>query len=508
MRPSKIILITVDTLRADRLGCYGYGKATSPNIDGLAGDGVLYPNAFSPCPYTVPTHTSLLTGLYPVNHSAGLRLRKGRVDPDGTIFLQEILKSEGYRTGAFVSALVLGKGWGLDWGFDVYDDAMTGTEVNRTDQLIRDGRDTNKAALGWIRENRDRDLFVWIHYFDVHGPYTTPRGPSEPFLPEDYGDTPILLNRVADGQPGGIPEYQLLDVRKDDNGVRYQDDVVGELMDGLKEDGLYDDAMILLTADHGEALGEGGVYFFHGLTVTPEQTRVPLIVKPPSDAPRTEASDSPVSSMDIMPTVFEYAGFRYGGLSMDGVSLTVQDPERFVLSENEWQRALIWREFYLLREKDVVFDGFVYYFDSRDLCRGTRLLEYRTGKKADPDPSGPAGELVRYSDLLRRVADPKEWWIKDKDGRMAELDNRISELVRENRGKDMVIENRENVIGQKDELIGQKEKAIGQMKDALDSRKAVIESLERELGSVYNSKSWKLTYPLRWASSHLKGDRD
>lgn len=519
-RPGKIILISIDTLRADRLGCYGYGLPTSPNLDRLAGEGVMYPNAFSSCPYTVPTHASLLSGLYPINHNIGFKLREGKVDPDSTAFLQEVLRGEGYATGAFMSAIVLGKGRGLDWGFDVYDDSMTGTEANRPDQFIRDGRDTNKAALEWIMENRDEDLFAWVHYFDVHGPYTSAPGHAGPFQPDDYGGSPVPLDRVRDGLPGGIPEYQLLDVRKNqdgevvdfqkdlrhylagyDNGIKYQDTVIGELFDALKREGIYEESMIIVTADHGEALGENGVYFFHGLTVTPEQSRVPLIIKFPAGYEKTAAPDCPVSTVDIMPTVLDCIGFHWEGLELDGLSLTDPDPDRFVLSENEWQRAVIWREYYLLQEKDAVFDGFCYYFDSQELCRGTRLVEHKTGKELNPDPRGPAGELIKYSLLLRSLVDPKERRIKDKDRLNAQKDRAINE-------KDRAIADKDRAIADKDKSLAAMRREAIERGEALAMCLSKAESMRNELESMRNSKSWRLTYPLRWVSARLKGQNE
>lgn len=512
-RPQKIILISIDTLRADHLGCYGYGKNTSPNLDSLSKEGVLYPHVFSPCPYTVPTHTSLLTGIYPINNNLNFAQKSGRIDPDSTLFLQEVLREQGYATGAFVSCMVLRRDWGLSHGFDVYDDRMTAPEINRPNELIRDGRETNEAALEWIKKNKDEDLFVWLHYFDVHGPYTSPG----PFKPEDYGDSPVLLNKVPDGQPGGIPEYQLLGVRKDeagevldyqrdarhylagyDNGIKYEDEVIGHLLEGLKSEGMYDESMVIVTADHGEALGEGGIYFFHGLTVTPEQSRIPLIIKFPAGYEKKTACGSPVSTVDIMPTILDYVGFSYENLRMDGISLTNPDPNRFILSENEWQRAIIWKDYYLLQEKDAVFDGFCYYFDSQGLCRGARLVEYKIGKELSMNLEDPAAELVAYSRLHCRLVDPKERWIKDKDRAIAEKDRAISE-------KEVVIAEKDNAIEVLGREISIREEAMAKLNSYLSMNLSKIESLMSELESVYNSKSWRITYPIRSIAAKIKG---
>ena len=446
-KPRKIFLMSIDTLRADHLGCYGYGKPTSPNLDVLAKDGTVYPYAFSPSSYTVPVHTSLLTGLYPTNHNLGfIQNTIRRVNQDSTIFMQEIMRASGYATGAFVSAVVLENERGLDWGFDIYDCNMTRSETNRPHELIRDGMDTSRVALDWVRQNKDKDLFVWLHYFDVHGPYTCPLPEEEKFRPEEYG-APVLLEKVEDGLSGGIPAYQVLDAKIDDtgkvidyqkdlrhylagydNGVRYQDKAIGALIGGMKEMGIYDESMIVVTADHGESLGENGVYCFHGLTVTLDQTHVPLIIKHSSGSVKPDALDFPISTVDLMPTILDYAGIDSRGLGLDGVSLLSPRPERVLISENEWQRALFWKDYCLMQEKDVPNDGFAYYFDSKELCRGTRLIHYKKGIELPADLYGPASELIKYSAMFQDMVDRRERRVRELDRLIAIKDNMIAEL--------------------------------------------------------------------------------
>lgn len=512
MKAGKIILVTMDTLRADRLGCYGNGRGLTPNLDALASEGASYPYAFSPCTYTVPVHTSILTGLYPINHNLGFTQKKGRIDADQTVFLQEALREAGYRTAAFVSSFVLRKDWGLDRGFDLYDDTMTAAELNRPADLIRDGRETTSAALDWIKDQKDRDFFVWVHYFDVHGPYVPRQGFEDRLRPEDYGDAPVELDVVPDGAPGGIPEYQVLGAERDpdgkiiscerdirrylagyDMGVMYQDEVFGELVGGLKSLGVYDETMLAVTSDHGEALGEGGVYFFHGLTVTPEQTLVPLIVKPAKGLQAPPAGDLPVSTVDIMPTLLECAGIPYDGLTMDGERLGSSRPERFILAENEWQCAAVWGEYCYLTAKDVVYDGFEYYFDSQPLCRKSLLMDYKTGKELAIDPDGPAGELVRYAVDLMRTVGPKERRIRDKDRIISE--------------KDLAIKQLERAVSDKDREVSELRTELVKAREEVKEWAGNASTLEKELAGVYSSRSWRITYPIRWVSAMLKGIR-
>ena len=539
-RPGKIFLISIDTLRADHLGCYGYAKDTSPNLNKLAREGVFYPYAFSTCPYTVPSHTSLLTGLYPINNSTNFAQRLGKIDTDDAIFLQEILREQGYAAGAFVSCFTLRKDWGLGHGFEVYDDRMTSSEINRPQELIRDGRETNKAAFDWITQHKSEDFFIFLHYFDVHGPYVQAPDFSASFRPEDYGDSPVLLNRVLDGQPGGIPEYQLLDVKKNDkgevvsyqrdarnylagydNGIRYVDTVIGELFDELRKEGIYEESTIIVTADHGEALGENNIYFFHGLTVTPDQSRVPLIIKPCADIDKPTTSEMPVCTADIMPTILDWVGVSSEKMGLDGISLLIPNPDRFIRSENEWQRAIIWRDYYLTQAKDTVFDGFWYYCDSQVLCRDTALFDYKKNIKLSQIMQ-EAKELSGYSDRLKKTVDSIERRLKDRDRIIADKDRVIFDKEQVVAGKDAAIAARDEIIVQKEEIIVEKDRVIVERDTGIVERDIAIAERDRiitgkddiisglemkriELESVLNSKSWKLTYPLRWFSGMLKG---
>ncbi|MBC7325343.1 MAG: sulfatase, partial [Moorella sp. (in: Bacteria)] len=343
-RAKKFLLITIDTLRADHLGCYGYRKNTSPHLDALARQGILFRHAYSPCTYTVPAHASIMTGKYVPHHSIGYYQGSRALDVNRDITLAEVMRSKGLATAAFVSALVLHREWRLDSGFEVYNDTMTGSEQNRPFALIRDGLQTNAAALAWIKKHGYEKFFVWIHYFDVHGPYLPPAPYNSCFAPEDYGEEPVLLEVVDDGSAGGIPRYQLLrddqtgEVIRDarhylagyDGGVRYVDHVVGELFRELQEVNLFPEMLVIITSDPGEALGENNVYFFHGLTLTPEQIHVPLLVKlPAGENPAGQNASVPVSTVDIMPTLLEMVDFDYRHLSLDGLPLwwALQRPE-------------------------------------------------------------------------------------------------------------------------------------------------------------------------------------
>jgi hypothetical protein len=193
-----------------------------------------------------------------------------------------------------------------------------------------------------------------------------------------------------------------------------------------------------------------------------------------------------------MPTVLDAAGIDRRGLRLDGVSLSEPGPDRIVQSENEWQRALVGRGGYLLSDKEVVYDGYEYYFDARQLLSGDRLWDTETGREMAAGPSS-APELFAYMDILTAESDPKERRIKSRDRYVEEL---TSTVRRQSRG-----------LKSRDEIIAFKERVIANRDRAIANRDAIIAGKKREIDSVLNSSSWKLTYPLRWLSAILKGQR-
>jgi len=378
-RPRAIILITLDALRADHLGCYGYPLATSPFLDSLAQDSVLFEGAFSPVPLTTPSHTSILTGKYPRFHSVGFHNGDKPLSKEQETTLPQILRQLGYSTAAFVSIAPLLRHTGLDSGFGFYDDELPQRELNRPSEARRSADLTTTAVLRWLEEHHRFPFFLWVHYGEPHGPYTPPP-PYDSLFVGDPSYGPVrLLEVVPDWQAGGIPAYQvlkphrdadgnLLDYEKDlafylsqyDGQIRFVDDQLKLLVEGLKDRGIYDDALLIITADHGEALGENDVFFFHGLTVSLEQIRVPLLIKPPSSSRiKSRRIAGPVSTVDIMPTVLAWLGQEAQYLGLQGVSLLphledsrVSLPERYIFSEIPTQLSVIHGRFQLLYGKE------------------------------------------------------------------------------------------------------------------------------------------------------------
>ena len=365
----KSILITIDTLRADHLGCYGYLRKTSPAIDWLAERSLFYEKAFSPISYTVPSIVSMLTSRYPSFHYMGFLQGTKRLPSKREITLQEVLHNKGVRTAAFVSTIMLNKRHiGLNRGFDIYDDTVHESELNRKDVLFRRAEETMSKALRWLDSHHKESFFLWIHFMDVHGPYNPPPPYNKLFINHPSSDDPywnkdpILLDRIID-TPGlfsrapidyqpGIFSYQVLDKKVDQKGsvvgfqkdvrhyisqydgaIRYVDDQIKRLFACLEKMNIFDETAIIVTSDHGEAFGESNVFFFHGLTVTLDQIKIPLIIKLPGTESKKIAE--PVSLIDIMPTLLDLYGVSPNSTDIHGISLVSSDvkKERAVMSQ-------------------------------------------------------------------------------------------------------------------------------------------------------------------------------
>lgn len=285
--PPNVLLVTIDTLRADHLGAYGYGMIETPNIDRLAKRGTLFSRAFSPVPLTLPAHAAIMTGTIPPRH--GVR-NNGQRLPVGRRTLAEILKGRGYRTGAFVGAFPLDSKFGLDRGFETYDDRYGSRNASRDLTFVeRRADDVNAPAAAWISARRGEPFFAWVHYFDPHAPYE----PPPPY---------------AAGYRG----------REYDGEIAYTDAALGRLLAGLESSGSLDNTIVVLTADHGESLGEHGEAT-HGIFIYDATIHVPLILAHPSLIPGGRTVGSPVGLADLAPTILDLLGIPVPA-GMDGVS--------------------------------------------------------------------------------------------------------------------------------------------------------------------------------------------
>jgi len=288
---NRVVIVSFDTTRADRLGCYGYEYAETPHVDALAAEGALFENAVSPVPTTLPSHSTMFTGVYPQDHGVRYNL-VFRLGPEA-VTLAETLKSVGFATAGFPSAFVLGEQYGLNQGFDTYPEPPGGRRTRET-PLAHNGDPAETIvdrALSWLDDRADVDRqFVWLHFYDPHAPYLPP-------FP--YSST--HRERPYDGE------------------LAYADAQFGRLMKRLRADPAWDRTLVIVVGDHGEGLHEHGERFHANLVYETTQ-RVPLIIRAPGA--RAGRVAAPVSLVDITPTVLDYVGVdssaEFRGISLRG----------------------------------------------------------------------------------------------------------------------------------------------------------------------------------------------
>ncbi len=286
--PFNVVVVTLDTTRADRLGCYGFTGVETPNLDALCRDGVVFDNATAVVPLTFPSHSSIFTGLLPPHH--GVRDNGGFFLDDARTTLAERMRDAGYATGAFIGAWVLESRWGLAQGFQRYDDRfqLSKYKIVSLGTVQKPGDEVMDEALAWLEGVKSGRYFAWVHLYDPHAPYEAP----EPFATR-YARNPYL------GE------------------IAYTDKVFGRLMAWLKDNGQLDRTIVVVTGDHGESLGEHGEAA-HAFFVYASTTHVPLIVRTPWGLGGRPTAR--VSSVDILPTVLDLVGLP-APPGLDGRSL-------------------------------------------------------------------------------------------------------------------------------------------------------------------------------------------
>jgi arylsulfatase len=358
-----LLLVTVDTLRPDLLCCYGGEPGVGEFLCSLADGGIRFEWAFSTAPYTAPSVASILTGLYPSVH--GVRQSAVSYLREEFDTLPELLRAAGYETAAFISNPMLERSHRLDQGFGVYDQKMPLEERNRPDTAEREAQSTTDAALAWAQVAATPPWFVWVHFQDPHGPYEPPDGSTG--YDEEGGTRLAVLENDHSGL-GGIPSYQAVPglftreayERRYIDEIRYLDGHVKRLVEGL--DALGDPPAVLLTADHGEALGEDGYYFAHGHSVGLDQIRVPLLWRP--TAPGTPAvARAAVSLLDVAPTLLRVAGLEAPGdwpgqpLPVAASQVSAGSPDRAIFAEHGRRAAVIVGDAYFARDRRKVIEG-------------------------------------------------------------------------------------------------------------------------------------------------------
>jgi arylsulfatase A-like enzyme len=355
-RRPNLLLVTVDTLRPDRLGCYGGPDDVGLAMCALGRAGTRFEWAFSTAPTTAPSVASILTSRYAGQHRVTQHARSylGAELPT----LAETLRGAGYHTAAFVSNPILQRRKRFDRGFDRYDDEMTRRESNRPHFTERDARDTSDAALAWAQAEARSPWFLWVHYQDPHGPYEPPRAPPA----RDAPGGPRLPVLETDSGRGGIPSYQALTgafhVRTYEgrylDEIRFLDREVGRLVSGL--DALGDPPSVLLASDHGEAFGEDGYYFAHGHSTGLDQIRVPLLWRPPPGRRGAGVVKDSVSLVDVAPSLLELAGLPqpegFVGRPLPLGADAKAGEERAIFAEQDRRAAVVRGRRYYARERD------------------------------------------------------------------------------------------------------------------------------------------------------------
>jgi len=311
--PPSVLLVTLDTTRRDHLGCYGHGGATSPNIDALAAESEVYDDALSTSSWTLPAHASLFTGQVPTRHQARYdergplvltqaiegpfeRYRVRGLRPDA-VTLAEILRDAGWATGGVVAGPWMKRVFGIDRGFAWWDDANIHEVNGRTADQVTD------SALAWLAQRGKEPFLLFLNYFDAHSPFDPPA---------DWlrSHTTAMLNDLV----------QLYDFE-----IRYMDEHFGRLIAGLRARGLWDDMLVVVTADHGELLGEHGLWG-HGRMLSQEELRVPLLIKFPARDGRRGRRGERAQLTDVLPTVLARLGLPIPGDVQGGVLPTVAHP--------------------------------------------------------------------------------------------------------------------------------------------------------------------------------------
>lgn len=302
-----VVLISIDTCRADYFSCYGYPDPTTPNIDALAKQATRFEYVVSPIPMTQPAHCSMLTGRIPPAH--GVHNNIGYQLAPSNITLAEILKANGFKTGAIVSSFVLDRQFGLNQGFDSYDDHFT-EQNKREHEIERLGDETTRLAFDWLDANRKGKSFLFLHYFDPHFDYV----PPEPYATEFAGNP--YAGEIA-----------------------FTDHCIGQLIQKLKDLDLYDSTLLIIAGDHGEMLWEHGEEW-HAYFIYESAIRVPLVVRVPGQESGTEIAQ-PVGLIDIVPTICSLLQIDppAGIQGMDLSAFLRGDPpanyERYLYSESD-----------------------------------------------------------------------------------------------------------------------------------------------------------------------------
>jgi arylsulfatase A-like enzyme len=303
-----IVLITIDTLRSDHCTPYGYNQSTTPFMSALAQQGTLFENVYAPMPTTGPSHATMFTSRYPISHGV---VKNGYVLPENELTLAEILRKNGYSTGAIVSSYAVNSKFGLKQGFDFYEEQFIKNASSKLTHwqgmdveglFDRRAEETTATVTKWLKAQKKKPFFLWIHYFDPHGPYDPPTTFKNKFQRLDSDPETNKMLTAYDGEIG------------------YTDDEIQKVVRYIDQQELADDTLLILTADHGEGLGQHN-HLHHGMFLYEEAMRVPLVIRWPQKVPAGLRIANRVELLDLSPTILDIAGVQAKNANYQGRSL-------------------------------------------------------------------------------------------------------------------------------------------------------------------------------------------
>nr|XP_061812126.1 N-acetylglucosamine-6-O-sulfatase-like [Nerophis lumbriciformis] len=411
-----VIVIDIDTLRADHLGCYGYERPTSPKIDAFAEESALFSWAFSQAPNTPPSQASILTGLYPTSHG---RIQDADILPAAVVTLAEVFKEAGYATAGIVDGGLVAAEFGLDQGFDLYDDEAGG--LAKIDGKARD----------WLRQHKEQPFLLLVHTYDVHSPYDdSPEPfrsafldrvevPSENFVRHMTWEMSKRNKSRWEDEP-----YQLSQVEVEyakalyDGGILHVDDWFGQFVDFLRQEGIYDRALIVFVSDHGDEFEEHDA-LFHDRLYTPV-TRIPLMIRFPGGR-WAQRIDAAVESVDLMPTLIRAAGLEQPS------GLNGQDLSPLIESRGNYRELAVSESPYFGRRIALTTNEYRLHYTARD--GSGELYRYRQ------DPLELEDVAAQNTDLVERLSDAARGWSEmveahSHETTAAEIDDSTLEQLR------------------------------------------------------------------------------
>ena len=308
----QVVLISIDTLRADFLGCYGNQVVETPYIDWIAAEGVLFENHFVTAPTTLASHAALMTSTYPHTHGAP---RNGFILNEANLTLAEVFSQNNWNTAAFVGGFPLKSHFGFGQGFSTFDEEMAERTPGIIDKFTqRDAATVTDATLAWLEKNAEKQLFLFVHYYDVHSPYQAPVPYStmyferSAFIQGTADDIKMVQRGIKEGKPGGFRGSEVLKACYAGE-VSWTDLQIGRLIEGMAKLGIGEQALIIVTSDHGETMAEfpDKEVWAHGVGVFDTTVHVPLIFRLPG-GPAGVRRNALASQIDVMPTILELVG--------------------------------------------------------------------------------------------------------------------------------------------------------------------------------------------------------